>query len=174
MVAPFFESEATKIAVVVEGDGEFEMVCPHLSSSQGQKERKEEESESESESEEQKRNQYQKIRSRLTQGTVFVIPAGHPTAIVASRDSNLQVVCFEVNAKNSRKVFLAGKNNVVNQMDREAKELAFGVPSRLVDEVFGQSKQDVFVRGPEQQRKEEAEEERGGRPLSSVLEFAGF
>ncbi|PIA51252.1 hypothetical protein AQUCO_01100237v1 [Aquilegia coerulea] len=36
MVAPFYNSRATSLVVVVNGEGRFEMACPHLSSSQTQ------------------------------------------------------------------------------------------------------------------------------------------
>ncbi|KAI8019756.1 Cupincin [Camellia lanceoleosa] len=32
MTAPYYNSRATKIAVVTNGEGYFEMACPHLSS----------------------------------------------------------------------------------------------------------------------------------------------
>lgn len=37
------------------------------------------------------------------------------------------------------------------QLEREAKELAFGVPAREVDEVFNSQQEEYFFRGPRQQ-----------------------
>ncbi|KAJ6846500.1 globulin-1 S allele-like [Iris pallida] len=163
MMTPFYESKATEIMMILDGRGEFEMVSPYLSSQNQSSQCRRGQWGEESEEEEEGRCRYQKVKSSLTQGTVFIIPAGHPTAIIASEEQNLQVVCFKVHAKNSRKVFLTGRNNVVNQMEKEAKELSFGVPSKLVENVFGGSKDEVFVRGPGQSRYR--------RPF---LEFAGF
>ncbi|KAJ6796429.1 putative acrosin [Iris pallida] len=234
MMAPFYESKATEIMIVSDGRGEFEMVSPHLSS-QNQSQCRRGQWGEESKEEEEGRCRYQKVKSSLTQGTVFIIPAGHPTAIIASEEQNLQVVCFKVHARNSRKVFLAGRNNVVNEMEKEAKELSaraprrrasshrrrapwpapptifllrpppsppppssgsssfstfssssflstqvapassrgmekeakelsFGVPSKLVENVFGGSKDEVFVRGPEQTQP----------GMKAFWEFAGF
>lgn len=96
MTAPHYNSKATKIAVVVDGEGYFEMACPHLSQRP------------ERQRETKIGTSYQTVRSRLTAGTVVVIPAGHPFVAVASNNRNLQVLCFEVNAYNNQKFTLAG------------------------------------------------------------------
>ncbi|KAL8513623.1 hypothetical protein ACS0TY_012924 [Phlomoides rotata] len=145
MTALHYNSRATKIGVVINGEGYFEMACPHLSQSQG--------SSRGDESQGQTRfgTGYQKIRSNLKTGTVIVVPAGHPFVAVASNDQNLQILCFEINAYNNQKYTLAGKSNVMKQLEREAKQLSFGVPAREVDEVFNSQPEEFFFRGPRQQ-----------------------
>jgi hypothetical protein len=86
MSGPYYNSRATKISVVIEGEGFFEMACPHLSSS----------------------GSYQKVSGRLRRGVVFVAPAGHPVAVIASQNNNLQVLCFEVKAHGNFRFPLAG------------------------------------------------------------------
>ncbi|KAL3849885.1 hypothetical protein ACJIZ3_011767 [Penstemon smallii] len=141
MIAPHYNSKSTKISIVVDGEGYFEMACPHVS--QGSQARRETRGSGPS---------YQKISSRLKRGTVLVIPAGHPYVAVASNNQNLQLLCFELNAFNNEKFLLAGKRNVVSQLEREAKELAFGMPAREVDEVFGRQQDEFFFKGPRQQQ----------------------
>lgn len=51
-------------------------------------------------------------------------------------------------------MIFVGKRNVINLLEREAKELAFGVPSREVDQVFGNNDEDFFFPGPRQQQQE--------------------
>lgn len=102
MGGPFYNSKATKIAFVVDGDGYFEMACPHLSSQRGRQQ-------GGGSSQQREGNpRYQKVSSHLRRGTVFVVPAGHPVALVASNNQNLQIVCFDVNAENNQKYPLAG------------------------------------------------------------------
>ncbi|KAK4764754.1 hypothetical protein SAY86_025844 [Trapa natans] len=141
MTALYFNSRATKIAMVVDGTGYFEMACPHLSSGR--------------ESQDRERlwqttdpTAYQKVRARLNRGTVFIVPAGHPFTAVASRNSNLQLVSFEVNAENNDIHMLAGKRNIVSLMQREAKELAFDFPAREVDRIFKSQEEEFFFPGP--------------------------
>ncbi|KAL8513632.1 hypothetical protein ACS0TY_012933 [Phlomoides rotata] len=150
MTALHYNSRATKIGVVVNGEGYFEMACPHLSQSQGSS--RWDESQGRSQGQTRSGTGYQKIQSNLKAGTVVVVPAGHPFVAVASNNQNLQILCFEINAYNNQKYTLAGKSNVMKQLEREAKQLAFGVPAREVDEVFNSQPEEFFFRGPRQGR----------------------
>ncbi|KAH6754762.1 hypothetical protein C2S53_020587 [Perilla frutescens var. hirtella] len=163
MTAPYYNSRATEINVVVDGEGYFEMACPHLSQSQSRRGREEQygehresrrggrEEHYEQQRESRGQSGYQKIRSRLSVGTVVVVPAGHPFVAVASNNQNLQILSFKVNAYNNEQFTLAGKRNVMNQLEREAKELAFGMPAREVEEVFRSQKEEFFFPGPRRQ-----------------------
>ncbi|KAL7204506.1 hypothetical protein ACSBR2_017558 [Camellia fascicularis] len=50
---------------------------------------------------------YQKVSGRLSRGVVFIVPPGHPVITIASKNQNLQIVCFDVNALNNEKFPLA-------------------------------------------------------------------
>ncbi|KAF7051957.1 hypothetical protein CFC21_060132 [Triticum aestivum] len=183
MTAPYLNTQSFKLAVVLEGEGEVEIVCPHLGRDSERREHgkgrwsEEEEddrrqqrrhgsgSESESE-EEQDQQRYETVRARVSRGSAFVVPPGHPVVEISSSQgsSNLQVVCFEINAERNERVWLAGRNNVIAKLDSPAQELTFGRPAREVQEVFrAKDQQDEgFVAGPEQQSHEQ-EQERGDR-----------
>ncbi|XBI74109.1 hypothetical protein VPH35_067708 [Triticum aestivum] len=156
MTAPYLNTQSFKLAVVLEGEGEVEIVCPHLGRDSERREqehgkgrwRSEEEEDdrrqqrrrgsgSESE-EEQDQQRYETVRARVSRGSAFVVPPGHPVVEIASSrgSSNLQVVCFEINAERNERVWLAGRNNVIAKLDDPAQELAFGRPAREVQEVF--------------------------------------
>ncbi|PNX60337.1 vicilin-like protein, partial [Trifolium pratense] len=120
LLLPHYNSRATLIVTVVEGKGEFELVGQR---NENQQEQREENEEEEEEGQERSR-QVQRYRARLSPGDVFVIPAGHPVAVSAS--SNLYLVGFGINAENNRRNFLAGEeDNVISQIHRPVKELAF-------------------------------------------------
>ncbi|KAK8709623.1 hypothetical protein V6N13_060636 [Hibiscus sabdariffa] len=104
--------EATFLILVTQGKGYVEMVYPARS------------------------RKYRKVTARLSAGDIFVVPAGHPFTFVASENENLRAIGFSLYNQDNRRIFIAGKNNMVRHMDREAKELSFGAPSRLVDEIF--------------------------------------
>ncbi|CAN0898140.1 Vicilin Pis v 3.0101 [Linum grandiflorum] len=139
MAGPFYNSKATKIAYVVDGEGYLEMACPHVSSSRG------------SESQQQGHGQtYGKVSSKLARGIVFIVPAGHPVAVVASANKDLQVLCFEVNAQGNFRFPLAGKDNVMSKMERVALELGFGVSGKEVEQIFNNNQdEELFFAGPE-------------------------
>ncbi|XP_059660480.1 vicilin Cor a 11.0101 [Cornus florida] len=166
MTAPVYSSRSTKITTVVEGEGYIEMACPHLSSSSESQRRREGREGSPREREEREgspRQQgergspttYQRVHAPLRRGSVFIVPPGHPVVAVASKNQNLQLVCFEINARNNEKFPLAGRRNIINQMEREAKELAFNVPAREVEAIFRNQNEEFFFRGPHQQQEQE-------------------
>ncbi|KAF5204608.1 Conglutin beta, partial [Thalictrum thalictroides] len=136
---PYYNSRSTKI-VMVNGNGCFELACPHLSRQQGQQGRQ------------QSGSTYQQVRACVSSGDVFVVPAGHPVVIVASTDQNLEVACFEIKAENNQMYALAGKNNILKQLQRELKELSFNVPARQVEEIFNKQQESWFYPGPEQRQ----------------------
>jgi Cupin len=130
MIAPFYNSRSTKFAVVTEGSGYVEILCPHVArrgrhGSQvqkyreheegqrwqergGRRYREEEEEEEEHQEEEWQGPQYRRVRAHVSLGTVFIVPPGHPVVEVASRDQNLQTICFEIRADRNERIFLAG------------------------------------------------------------------
>jgi Cupin len=120
MMAPNYNSRATKITMVVQGCADIEMACPHLSRQSREEEERESEWEGEEERERRRerehrrergeeRHSYSLIRSRVCCGDVFVIPASHPVVAVASGNKNAQLLCFGIRAEDNRKIYLAGK-----------------------------------------------------------------
>ncbi|CAN4091292.1 unnamed protein product [Withania somnifera] len=175
MVLPYYNTRSTRLAMVVEGNGRFEMACPHLGrQGRGQWSRGESR-EQEQEQQEEGNVHYQKVRGTLNVGDVLVVPAGHPITFIATGGSNLRIAGFGVNAQNNKKNFLAGKQSIWRNVDREAKELAFNMPGREVEEILQKQDQSYFVAGPEhrQQHRERGEEGRRGHEqyLSSILDI---
>ncbi|KAK6780897.1 hypothetical protein RDI58_023081 [Solanum bulbocastanum] len=111
MVLPYYNTRSTRLVMVVEGNAQFEMACPHFrrqGRGQGHRgKRREQEQEQEQEQEEGDAH-YQKVRGNLKVGDVLVIPAGHPITFIATGGSNLRQVGFGINAQNNKKNFLAG------------------------------------------------------------------
>ncbi|KAJ7972766.1 Vicilin [Quillaja saponaria] len=150
-------TRATKIAIVVEGEGQFEMACPHISSSSGSHGRQSHQDyhgRGSSHGRTTTGKRFESVRAHLRRGTVFVVPAGHPFVTFASRNNNLQVLCFEVNAKDNIRFPLAGGKNIVQAMDRQAKELAFDFPVKEVERILSRD-EEFFFPGPHQQEEEE-------------------
>ncbi|GAU18118.1 hypothetical protein TSUD_248190 [Trifolium subterraneum] len=165
LLLPHYNSRSTVIVAAIEGKGEFELVGQRNENQQEQ--RKEDEEEEEEEGQERSR-QVQRYRSRLSPGDVFVIPAGHPVAVSAS--SNLYLVGFGINAENNQRNFLAGEeDNVISQIHRPVKELAFPGSAQQVDRLLKNQKQSYFANAQPQQREEESPRKRRD-PISSILE----
>ncbi|QHO45899.1 hypothetical protein HN51_015443 [Arachis hypogaea] len=140
MTAPSYVTRATKICIVGEGKGYVEIVCPHYVSSSrysggrggGTKDKA----------------LYRRLSSELREGMVFVVPAGHPFLVGAGKEDDLHIVCYEVNARGNKIHALAGKNNVMSAMDKDAKQLTFMQPAEKVDEIFSRP-ETFFFPGPQ-------------------------
>lgn len=89
MLLPVFTTRATWLVMFAQGNGRFEMVGSQIQERQGH-------------------NNQKAVQGCLSVGDFFVIPAGHPTTVVANGESNLSMVGFGINGNNSRLNFLAG------------------------------------------------------------------
>lgn len=93
MENPFYNSKSINIGVVNRGAGYLEMACPHLSSHS---------------SSGGAPISYRKVNAHVKQGTVYIVPPDHPVIIVASKDQNLELVVFQINARDNKRFSLAG------------------------------------------------------------------
>ncbi|KAE8663506.1 Vicilin GC72-A [Hibiscus syriacus] len=160
---PHYNTKSTFVIIVTEGSGYVEMVCPIApeKSYQGEKEEEDEKAQREIEEEIERREEkiaghYAKMRVLLSAGDVIITPACHPVTYFTPEDQHLRFIAFGLYHQNNTKIFIARKDNVVKQMDSAAKELSFGVPSSLVDEVFNNLPESYFASRQSQQRGSEA------------------
>lgn len=125
MLGPFFNTRATQVAVVLEGEGWLEMGCP--------------------------KNNYQTVRSKLKTGMVIVIPPGYPYVSVATSNpsKSLQFGWFDINGRGNERVTLAGTNNLFIKLGKTAKKLSFaGSDEEAVNVVFGSQPLELFFKAP--------------------------
>ncbi|XP_028771631.1 beta-conglycinin beta subunit 1-like [Neltuma alba] len=152
MFLPHYNTRAIILAFVAEGQGHTEMACPHLASPEEQegecgcRARRQREGE-----QEHREGQFRRVAAQLSKGDFYVVPAGHPVAVRASKNSNLEVVEFVLNAPYNFRNFLAGKSqNVLNELDREVKEAAFEGSGEQVERLLNRQKESFFVDREEQ------------------------
>ncbi|XP_061376206.1 provicilin-like [Gastrolobium bilobum] len=158
LLLPYFNSEATVLLYVVEGEGYLELVGPR---------QQQQEQEQEEEEKQQQQQQVQRYRAKLSKNEVIVIPAGHPVAVNASSD--LRLLGFGINAENNQRNFLAGENdNVISQIPKPVKEITFPGSAEDVDRLIRNQKNSYFVSARPQQQGEEGKQRRS-LPLSSIL-----
>ncbi|XXG73705.1 hypothetical protein AAC387_Pa07g2574 [Persea americana] len=142
MSAPYYNSKAIKVALVVDGKGYVEIVSPYVSdrSRQGREEEREESV------------SYQRLSAQLSDGQGFIVPAGHPFVVVADHGQDLRVLCFDIKiatVKKNEKYPLAGRDNIYNEMNRAEKELFFKESEREVEQVLKGQKEAGFFDGPQ-------------------------
>ncbi|XP_019433022.1 PREDICTED: conglutin beta 4 [Lupinus angustifolius] len=152
LLLPHYNSKAIFVVLVDEGEGNYELVGIR---------------------DQQRQQDEQEVRrysARLSEGDIFVIPAGHPISINAS--SNLRLLGFGINADENQRNFLAGsEDNVIRQLDTEVKGLTFPGSTEDVERLIKNQQQSYFANAqPQQQQQREREGRRGRRGhISSIL-----
>eukprot|EP01018_Ginkgo_biloba_P016203 Gb_02118 [translate_table: standard] len=140
MMAPNYNTRSIKIGIVTSGEGTVEIACPHMGRRR-----------SENQSGEQQTS-YQKVQARLRPGTVFIVPVGHPSTQIASTNGQLQIMCFEINSQGNRRQFLAGRNNVLRNLEGEIRQLSFESSPKEIEAVLEAQEEEVILRGPQRQQ----------------------
>ncbi|XP_047308033.1 vicilin Cor a 11.0101-like [Impatiens glandulifera] len=137
MTAPLFNSKATKIVFVIRGEGYFELASPQSHDHQKQQDGS---------------TSYEKVSAKLRKGVIYVVPAGHPVITVSHGSQNLELLCLDVNGLQNEKNTLAGRRNIIRQLEKTALELSFGgVQEKEVREVFESQSEEFFFKGPSEQ-----------------------
>ncbi|XP_021897031.1 vicilin-like antimicrobial peptides 2-3 [Carica papaya] len=149
---PHYNSKATTVVLVTKGRVRFEMGCPHVSSMQRQGGAEQ--------------GQMQRIVAQASAGEAFLIPANHPVASTAVEDA--ETVGFGIRTHNNERNFLAGQNNIINNMEDAAKALTFG-PQQIeqVKRVFRSNPNESYFVGSKRR-------EGGHHGVSWILELEGL
>lgn len=151
---PHFNSKATVISFVKEGEANIEIVG--LKDNQQQDE----------EEQEEVSREVQRYEAKVSEGDLFVVESSLPLAIKAFSD--LQLVGIGINAANNQRYFLAGtKDNVIRQIPKPVKNLAFPGSGEDVEKLTDKQRESYFVDANPQQREDEGRSRRV--PLSSIL-----
>jgi uncharacterized protein YjlB len=155
LMLPNYNTRTICLVLVVEGKGRVELGV----AAKDQQEEQEEQEES-------SHRQAPKFTAEVSQGDAYVIPAGVPVVLRAYED--LRVLRFGLNDENNQRNFLAGESdNVLNQIDPQAKELTFPGSAKQVKSLLERQKDSYFASATPQEE-EEREQRQSGR-LSSIL-----
>ncbi|XP_054792667.1 vicilin-like [Prosopis cineraria] len=175
---PHYNTKAIVVGQIIDGTSRLEIASPYLANNQRSEEQeqdqereREQEQEQQQQDEERREGQIQRVSSKLHQGDVFLALAGHPLALRASKKNDLRMVAFLLNAENNQRNFLGGeRDNVVNQMPKTVKGLAFPGSGEEVEKLLGNQKKSYFVNAQRrQQRSDEDEEEEGDKEERALL-----
>ncbi|WVY99095.1 hypothetical protein V8G54_031248 [Vigna mungo] len=150
LLIPSYNSKATVILVVNEGEANIELV--------GLKQQQQQQQQS---------WEVQRYSAELSEDDVFVIPAAYPVAINAT--SNLNFLAFGINAKNNQRNFLAGeKDNVISEIPNQVLEVAFPGSGEKVVKLINKQSLSYFVDAQSQQKEKQSKGRKD--PLSSILD----
>ncbi|OIW13148.1 hypothetical protein TanjilG_15052 [Lupinus angustifolius] len=147
LLLPHYNSKAIFVVVVDKGEGNYELVGIR---------------DQERQQDEQEQEEVRRYNAKLSEGDIFVIPAGHPISINAS--SNLRLLGFGINANENQRNFLASsEDNMIRQLDKEVKELTFPGSVEDVERLIKNQQQSYFANAQPQQQQQREKEGRHGR-----------
>ncbi|KAL0718955.1 hypothetical protein Bca4012_068278 [Brassica carinata] len=131
---PQYNSETTFVTFVENGCARYEMAS-HYTFQGDQQQPWFGPGQEEEEVEQEMSGQVHKIVTRVCKGEVFILPAGHPFAIL-SQDENFVAVGFGIRASNNTRTFLAGQDNMLSNLNTVVTRLSFGVGRKMAEKLF--------------------------------------
>ncbi|KAG6514707.1 hypothetical protein ZIOFF_025077 [Zingiber officinale] len=111
MMGPHWNPRATEVAIVIEGRGVVQLICP--SDASGKKIRA--------------AARCQNTRFEVKKGDVFVVPRFHPMAQISYNNETLAFVGFSSSTKNNHPQFLTGKRSVLRTIGVDVLAAAFNL-----------------------------------------------
>ncbi|RWW40817.1 hypothetical protein BHE74_00053737 [Ensete ventricosum] len=128
MMGPHWNPRATEIAVVVQGQGMVQMVCP--SDPKGKVE-----------DDFACRN----TKFKVEEGDAFVVPRFHPMTQVSYNNDTFVFVGFSNMAGNNHPQFLAGRSSVLQALDPDVVAASFNAPNASTIEGLLASQSDSII-----------------------------
>jgi hypothetical protein len=124
MVGPHWNPKATEIAIVTDGTGIVQVVCPSITSSSNSsgENRRGHRGDEEGKGVAKCRNSV----FRVKEGDVFVVPRFHPMAQMSFNNDSFVFVGFSTHMGENHPQFLAGKGSVLQAIGKEVLALSLG------------------------------------------------
>ncbi|KAF4380630.1 hypothetical protein F8388_016984, partial [Cannabis sativa] len=116
MMGPHWNPRATEIAVVLKGEGMVRVVCSSKKSIG--------------------KSECKNMRFRVKEGDVFAVPKFHPMAQMSFNNDSFIFMGFSTARKNNHPQFLAGKQSVLQSLDRDVLALSFNVGNSTIDQLL--------------------------------------
>ncbi|CAL9049413.1 unnamed protein product [Musa banksii] len=112
MMGPHWNPRATEIAVVIQGQGMVQMVCPSDPSGKVDDD-----------------FACRNTKFKVEEGDAFVVPRFHPMTQVSYNNDTFVFVGFSSMAGNNHPQFLAGRSSVLQALDRDVVAASFNAPN---------------------------------------------
>ncbi|XP_060970892.1 vicilin-like seed storage protein At2g18540 isoform X2 [Cannabis sativa] len=146
MMGPHWNPRATEIAVVLKGEGMVRVVCSSKKSIG--------------------KSECKNMRFRVKEGDVFAVPKFHPMAQMSFNNDSFIFMGFSTARKNNHPQFLAGKQSVLQSLDRDVLALSFNVGNSTIDQLLAPQGDSIILdctscaEEEERMMKEEIEKEK--------------
>ncbi|KAM1091010.1 hypothetical protein PS2_018182 [Malus domestica] len=115
MMGPHWNTRATEIAIVLQGQGMVRVVCSSTAV---------------------KKSECRNMRFRVHEGDVFAVPRFHPMAQMSFNNNSLVFMGFSTTEKKNNPQFLAGKYSVLQTLDKQVLAASFNVTNTTIDQLL--------------------------------------
>ncbi|XP_062213816.1 vicilin-like seed storage protein At2g18540 [Phragmites australis] len=176
MMGPHWNPKATEIAIVTDGEGIVQTVCPSSSLSGESRggHRGHEWGEPGGRGDEDEGARCRNSVFRVQEGDVFVVPRFHPLAQMSFNNDSFVFVGFSTDMGQNHPQFLAGKQSVLHAIGKEVLALSLGQEnSSAVEQLLSAQRDSTILsciscaeeldqKAAEEERRRREEEEGGG------------
>uniref|UniRef100_J3LL06 Cupin type-1 domain-containing protein n=2 Tax=Oryza brachyantha TaxID=4533 RepID=J3LL06_ORYBR len=164
MMGPHWNPRATEIAIVIQGAGIVQIVCPSIPSGESKRRHGDEDDGGEHG---HGGGRCKNSVFRVKEGDVFVVPQFHPMAQISFNNDSFVFVGFSTDMGHNHPQFLAGKHSVLQLIGKEILALSLGQDnSTAVGRLLSSGRESTIMActscAEELERKAEQEEEEGG------------
>ncbi|XP_038979095.1 vicilin-like seed storage protein At2g18540 isoform X2 [Phoenix dactylifera] len=147
MMGPHWNPTATEIAVVIEGQGMVQVVCPSKPSGEGGD-----------------TFRCQNTQFRVKEGDLFVVPRYHPMVQISFNNNSFVFVGFSTMVKKNYPQFLVGERSVLQTIERGILEVSFNSSNTTIETLLTSQRESIMLSctscAEELERKVEEEVER--------------
>ncbi|KAM0011166.1 putative rmlC-like cupin domain superfamily, rmlC-like jelly roll protein [Helianthus debilis subsp. tardiflorus] len=140
MMAPHWNPNTAEVAIVLQGEGMIQVVCPGIASE----------------------TECKNSKLKVEEGDVFVVPRNHPMAQISFNNNTFVFMGFKLAAKDERPQFLRGKYSVLQRLDRNVLQKSFNVKKTTIDWILSNKKEKIISECISCAEEEAAREEGGG------------
>ncbi|EHA8590660.1 putative Vicilin-like seed storage protein [Cocos nucifera] len=128
MMGPHWNPTAMEIAVVIEGQGMVQVVCPSKPSGEGGE-----------------TFRCQNTKFRVKEGDLFVVPRYHPMVQISFNNNSFVFVGFSTMVKKNYPQFLVGERSVLQTIEREILEVSFNSSNTTIETLLTSQRESIML-----------------------------
>ncbi|KAI3747763.1 hypothetical protein L6452_10403 [Arctium lappa] len=123
MMGPHWNPSTAEVAIVLQGQGTIQVVCPSL----------------------EKETLCNNSKFRVEEGDVFVVPRYHPMTQISFNNDSFVFMGFTSNLRKNNPQYLAGKSSIFEMLDKWVLAKSFNVNNMTMDLVLWAQRKSIIL-----------------------------